>query len=60
MTRARIALLLALVGAALLAGWRLVGVLSSDAALRAGDPAAALRWRPGDVAARWADARRVR
>lgn len=60
MTRARIALLLALVGAALLAGWRMVGILSSDAALRAGDPAAALRWRPGDVAARWADARRAR
>lgn len=60
MTRVRTALLLALVGAALLAGWRLVGILSSDAALGAGDPATALRWRPGDVAARWEDARRVR
>src|SRR5690606_21880321 len=45
---ARIAILAVAAGAGLFAAWRIVGLVRADAALAAGDPQAALRWRPAN------------
>jgi len=45
----RVGLLLVIVGLAALAGWQILGIMRSDAALDRGDPAAALRWRPDNA-----------